>query len=440
MTHLPTISVINMGCPKNRVDAEIILAELVQAGYNITGDSRDADVVIVNTCGFLEEAVEESAEVIAQQQERRRSGELKKLLVTGCLPQRVPRELVGRFPWVDAFVGLDAVPEIPVIIKETAKPGQVFVTPLPSWNPGREFPRLLSTPEHYAYLRLTEGCSNNCSYCTIPTIRGPMRLREVDDIIGEARDLAGLGSRELILIAQDTAAHPELAGILKQLTLIDELCWIRVLYAHPAHLSEQVLATMAQNDKVLNYIDMPVQHLAHTVLGRMNRRCGYAKIRDLVKKSRELNPGFALRTTVMVGFPGETDEEFDELMAGLEELRFTHTGIFVYSQEQGTPAADMPDQIPREVREKRAVKVAELAQRLRAEEIKKMMGSTQEAVVDYAGEDGAVGRLWSDAPEIDRVVAMEGDVPGPGTFGKVEITGGEYDRISARWIEPSKFG
>jgi len=208
------VSVINLGCPKNRVDAEIIMAGLVQAGFEIVGDSADAQVVIVNTCAFLEEAIEESAQVIEEQQKRRRYGELDKLFVTGCLPQREPREIMGRFPWVDAFIGLDAIPEIPALIKDNPGPGQVLVSPTPVWNPGREFPRLLSTPEHYAYLRLTEGCSNLCSYCTIPSIRGPLRLRETADILAEAGDLVALGVKEVILIAQDTAAHPELGKIL----------------------------------------------------------------------------------------------------------------------------------------------------------------------------------------------------------------------------------
>ena len=471
MTNLKRVSVINLGCPKNRVDAEIILAELAQAGFEITGDAEDAEAVIVNTCSFLQEAIEESAEVIETQQERRRQGEIEKLFVTGCLPQREPREIAGRFPWVDAFIGLDQIPQIPQLLKDSVLPGQVHVSTTPQWNPGSEFPRLLSTPSHYAYLRLTEGCSNFCSYCTIPAIRGPLRLRKTDDILEEANDLVALGVRELILIAQDTAAHPELPKILKGLERINDLCWIRLLYAHPAHLGEETLEQMAASGKVLNYIDMPIQHLADSVLERMNRKVASEKIEKLVDKARSLDPDFALRTTVMVGFPGETEDEFKELLQGAESLRFTHIGVFIYSQEDGTDAAQMGNQVPWQLKKERAERLIRLAERMQAEEIERLKGTNQEVVVDFIAEypEGCVislelgaqapsnnenapqgygrgatggvtgcvtGRLWSDAPEIDRVVKIEGEGIEAGGFGKVEITGGKDDRISARWIEP----
>jgi len=451
MANLQRVSVINLGCPKNRVDAEIILAELAQAGFQITGDSDDARIIIVNTCAFLEEAIEESAQVIEEQQERRRRGEIETLLVTGCLPQRKPRELVGRFPWVDAFVGLDQIPDIPKLLKENTHPGQVLVSPTPCWNPGREYPRLLSTPSHYAYLRITEGCSNCCSYCTIPMIRGPLRLRMTDDILNEVGDLVRLGVKELILIAQDTAAHPELSKILEGLERMDGLRWIRLLYAHPAHLGKEILEQMAESDKVLNYIDMPIQHLADPVLERMNRGVTSERIGNLVAKARSLDLDFALRTTVMVGFPGETDEEFEELLEGLKRLRFTHLGIFVYSEEEGTDAAQMGNQVPWEVKKERAEMLVKLAERLQTEETDRMTGKKQKAAVDFIAEypkgcvtgvkgcvtgvTGVTGRLWSSAPEIDRVVEIEGSGAEPGRFGEVQITGGKDDRLFARWIE-----
>jgi len=435
MVSLPKVALINLGCPKNRIDAEIILAELAQAGFRITGDSDDARIIIVNTCAFLKDAIEESAQVIEAQQERRRRGEIETLLVTGCLPQREPRELVGRFPWVDAFVGLDQIPEIPRLLMENPRPGQVLVSPIPCWNPGREYPRLLSTPSHYAYLRLTEGCSNCCSYCTIPMIRGPLRLRMTDDILNEAGDLVSIGVKELILIAQDTVAHPELSKILEGLERIEGLRWIRLLYAHPAHLGEEILGQMAASDKILNYIDMPIQHLADQVLERMNRKVASEKIERLVAKARNLDLGFALRTTVMVGFPGETDEEFQTLLDGLARLRFTHLGIFVYSEEEGTDAAEMGNQVAWEVKKERAEMLVKLAERMQAEEIERLKGTNQEVVVDFITEEGCVGHLWSDAPEIDRVVEIEGSDAEPGRFGEVEITGGKDDRLFARWIE-----
>lgn len=446
----PLVSVINLGCPKNRVDAEIILAGLGRAGCEISADPADAKIVIINTCAFLEEAVEESAGIIEKYQELRRFGKLEKLLVTGCLPQRSPRELEGRFPWVDAFVGLDAIPEIPNLIKNSPRPGEVLVSAQPSWNPGSEYPRLLSTPAHYAYLRLTEGCSNRCSYCTIPMIRGSLRLREPRDIIKEARSLAGLGVKELILVAQDTAAHPQLSEILKGLEEIEELRWIRLLYAHPAHLDEKILEQIAASDKILHYIDMPIQHLADSVLERMNRKVTSKRIEELVSKARSLDKNFALRTTVMVGFPGETEEEFGALMEGLERLRFTHLGVFVYSPEEPTPAQAMPGQIPWELNVQRLERVMELGRRLQEEEVTRLQGKIEEAVVDFATPQGVEGRLWSSAPEIDRIVEIEGDglsadrplangtfanVLLPGSIGKVEITGGKDDVFFARWIE-----
>jgi ribosomal protein S12 methylthiotransferase len=435
MPDLPRVSVINLGCPKNRVDAEIILAGLVQAGFEIVGDSAEAQAVIVNTCAFLADAIEESAQVIEEQQKRKRCGDLDKLFVTGCLPQREPREIMGRFPWVDAFIGLDAIPEIPALIKDNPRPGQVLVSPTPVWNPGREFPRLLSTPEHYAYLRLTEGCSNLCSYCTIPSIRGPLRLRETADILAEASDLVSLGVTELILIAQDTAAHPELSKILDGLKGIEELRWIRLLYAHPAHLTEEIVERMAANPKVLNYIDMPIQHLADSVLERMNRKVSRKRIEALVHKARSLDSEFAIRTTVIVGFPGETDQEFEELLEGLKKLRFTHLGIFTYSPEEGTDAAGLPGQIPWGIKEERANRLIELARRLQVEEIERLKGSRQEAVVDFMQADETVGRLYSDAPEIDRVVIIQGEGIEAGMIGNVKITGGEDDTLFAHWIK-----
>ncbi|MBA7680719.1 Ribosomal protein S12 methylthiotransferase RimO [subsurface metagenome] len=273
-------------------------------------------------------------------------------------------------------------------------------------------------------------------------IRGPLRLRRTEDILEEAGDLVTLGIKELILIAQDTAAHPELSRILKGLERTDGLRWIRLLYAHPAHLKEEILEQMAASDKVLNYIDMPIQHLADSVLERMNRNVGADRTERLVKKARSLDPDFALRTTVIVGFPAETEEEFDVLLEGLKRLRFTHLGIFVYSREEGTQACEMPDQVSWEVKKERAERLIRLAERMQAEETERLKGTKQKAAVDFIAEypkgcvTGCVtGRLWSDAPEIDRVVEIEGPGVNQGCFGKVEITGGRNDRIFARWIE-----
>lgn len=259
-----------------------------------------------------------------------------------------------------------------------------------------------------------------------------------DDILKEAGDLVRLGVKELILIAQDTTAHPELSQILAGLEQIEELRWIRLLYAHPAHLDEEILEQMAKSDKVLNYIDMPIQHLADPVLERMNRGVTSERIGNLVAKARSLDPDFALRTTVMVGFPAESDEEFKILVDDLKRLRFTHLGIFVYSEEEGTEAAEMGNQVSWEVKKERTGRLVDLAERMQTEEIERLKGTNQEAVVDFITEyskGGVTGRLWSSAPEIDRVVEIEGSLIEPGRFGEVQITGGKDDRLFARWIE-----
>ncbi|NLI98240.1 30S ribosomal protein S12 methylthiotransferase RimO [bacterium] len=430
------VSVINLGCPKNRIDAEIILGSLAQAGYLVTDDTNEAEVVIINTCAFIEEAIEESAAVIEEYESLRRKGMLRKLLVTGCLSQRNTTELCGRFPWVDAFIGLDSIPDIPRIIKEINRQGEVYVYAKPVWNPAQDQPRLLSTPQHYAYLRLAEGCSNHCSYCTIPSIRGDLRLRSVDGIIEEAVNLVNIGVKELILIAQDTTAHTELTGILEQLENIDGLRWIRLLYSHPAHVTEKLIEQMVKSKKILNYMDMPIQHLADSVLKRMNRRILSSRIKEIVKTSREFDPDFVLRTTVMVGFPGETDLEYQELVNGLEELEFTHLGIFAYSAEEGTNAATMEGAVEKEVVKERIEILIDLAEKYQTRDMKKKKGTIQEAVVDFITPDSAVGRLWSSAPEIDRLLEITnpGDIA-PGTFTRVEITGGKDDVIVARRIE-----
>ncbi len=427
-------AVINLGCAKNRVDAEIIMAKLGQAGYLITSEPANAQVVIINTCGFLQEAIEEANQLIESFHQKRKTGELNKLLVTGCIPQRNPTEILAQFPWVDAFVGIDQIPDIPRIIEEPAKRGRLLVSPIPSWNPGSEHPRLLSTPRHYTYLRLTEGCSNSCSYCTIPTIRGPVRFRNPEDILSEALNLAKMGTKELILIAQDTTAHPSFNSILRKLEKIDDLRWIRILYAHPAHLAEETLELIAESDKLLNYIDLPIQHLADSVLKRMNRKVSKTRIKKLITKARKLDANFALRTTLMVGFPGETDEDFQEMKQELSEMQLTHLGIFIFSPEKGTPASLMGNQIPFEKAKERAIELIELAEEMQMLEYERLKGSIQEAVIDYCNAGGAVGRLWSDAPEIDRVVKIKGNCLKQGQFAKLKVLGGTDDYIIADWI------
>lgn len=409
---MPKVFLSQLGCPKNLIDGERMLGSLVRAGYEVVGNPEEADVLLVNTCGFILPAKEESIEAILEAGEvKRRTG--AKLVVVGCLAQRYKKELEEELPEADLILGLEEEKFIALHID-----GLLGRTPsAPSWDG-----RYRLTPKHTAYLKLSEGCDNRCTYCTIPLIRGPARSVPLEEVLKEARKLADGGARELILVAQDVANYgvdiygrPHLVEVLEELHKIEGIKWIRLLYAHPAHVDEGLVRAFRELPKLVPYLDMPVQHISDRILRRMGRRVTGGRIRELIAALRE-DPDFCIRTTVLVGFPGETEEEFRELLKFIEEAEFDRLGAFAYSKEEGTPAASLPDQIPDEVRNGRLEEVMRLQQEVSLRRNRRWVGRTLEVLVEGEG----VGRSFRDAPEVDGVVYFDGEAE-VGKFVEVRI-------------------
>ena len=410
---MPKVFLSQLGCPKNLIDGERMLGALVKAGYEVVRDPYEADVLLVNTCGFILPAKEESVEAILE------AGEVKKrtkakLVVVGCLAQRYRRELEAELPEVDLILGLEEEREIAACLDRLlGRRPSTF-----SWDG-----RYRLTPRNTAYLKLADGCDNRCTYCTIPLIRGPLRSVPLEDVLKEAGRLADDGVRELILVAQDTANYgrdiygePRLIEVLEALQKIEGLKWVRVLYAHPAHVSEELVRAFRELPKVLPYLDLPVQHISDRVLKRMGRRVSGGRIRKLVEMFRK-DPDFCLRTTVLVGFPGETEEDFRELLEFIDDAEFDRLGVFPYFPEEGTPAASFPGQVPEEVRRGRAERVMEVQQEVSLRRNRRWVGRKLEVLVEGDG----VGRSFRDAPEVDGVVYFEGKAK-VGDFVEVQIT------------------
>ncbi|MDZ7373256.1 MAG: 30S ribosomal protein S12 methylthiotransferase RimO [candidate division KSB1 bacterium] len=408
-----------LGCPKNQVDAEKLLGHLLGSGVRVVGRPEQADVLIVNTCAFIEPAREESIETILEMAALK-SGGTRRLFVTGCLPQRFREGLRESLPEVDAFFSdLD-----PVRVADQVRE----ILGLSAGCPERRKRYLLNSP-HFAYLKLAEGCDNRCAYCSIPLIKGSYRSRSRDEIVQEARELAARGVRELNLVAQDTTYYGRdreergaLASLLEELAGIEGIEWIRLLYTHPAHLDEDVVAQIARLPKLCRYVDLPVQHASDRILQRMGRRTDQRRLRELVERLRGEVEGIVLRTTVLVGFPGETEEDFEQLLEFLTWARFERVGVFGYSREPGTRAARMRDQIPPEVVAMRVDTVSDLAQTLAQEWYESQVGRRLKVLIDdFDRETGEwVGRTEWDAPEIDGVVRVTGQAR-RGAFVECEI-------------------
>ncbi len=433
------IGMVSLGCPKNQVDAEIMLAKLEDAGFLLADDPYDADLVIVNTCGFIEDAKREAIDSILEMAELKKDGTLKSLVVTGCLAQRYQQEVLDEIPEIDALIGIGANNDI-VKVCEDALEGAAQ----PSFPPREHMPlegrRILTTPAHWAYLKIADGCSNCCTYCAIPGIRGPFRSREMDSIVEEARELADSGVKELILIAQDTTRYGEdLYGSLMLPTLLDRLCeiegieWLRLLYCYPDRITDELLDTMARQPKVLHYLDIPLQHCDAQILKRMNRTGSRESLTALIAKIRERIPDIVLRTTVMTGFPGEDEAAFTSLAEFAKEIRFDRLGCFAYSQEEGTAAAGLPDQVDEEIKKHRAELILQDQYDIVEANNRARIGKTYRAVVeDYdAYTDSYTGRTWMDAPEIDGTVRFTcGYALDDGDFVDVEIFDvSDYDLI-----------
>ncbi len=450
------VSLISLGCAKNLVDSEIMVGHLHKAGMRVIPDAEKADVVIVNTCSFIDSSKEESIshilEVHEQRGLRKRRRE-QKLIVAGCMSQRFSKDLPGSMPEVDAFIGLDQITQVAPIIEglfakergaHTAPAS--FVTPRSSFIPDYDTPRFRLTPAHFAYVKIAEGCNHPCTFCIIPQIRGRHRSRTVASVAAEVRQLVAEGVREVNLISQDTtffgmdtwderpsprtpvdsSRGTALTSLLRELNAIEGEFWIRILYTHPAHWSDELIRTIAECPKVARYVDMPLQHISDRMLSAMQRETSGAYIRDLVRRIRSGIPGIALRTTFIVGFPGETEADVDELCAFIRETQFERLGVFRYSQEEGTRAGKMEGQISPKDKERRWHRVMALQKEIAGIVSSRSVGATVKVLVDEAG----VARGEADAPDIDGRVYVPRDVP-VGQFATVTINGHhDYDLLA----------
>lgn len=426
------IALISLGCPKNQVDAEAMLAKLQNAGFLITGEVEGADLVIVNTCGFIEEAKREAIETILSIAELKKHGSVGALLVTGCLAQRYKDEVIDEIPEIDGIIGLGKNGEIAEICRKVLDKAGVREFPSKLCLP-IEGDRILSTPAHFAYLKIAEGCSNCCSYCAIPAIRGKFRSRTMESIAEEAKNLAAAGVKEIAVIAQDITRYGidlygelMLAKLLKELCKIDGIEWIRLLYCYPECMTQELIDTIASEEKICKYIDLPLQHADADILKRMNRTGSEKELLSLVEKLRREIPGVIIRTTVMVGFPDETEENFETLSRFVEEARFDRLGCFAFSPEEGTAAAKMENQVEPEVKNRRAELIMEQQYAIFEEKQKEKIGRVFKAIVDGFDESNLfyTGRTYMDCLEIDSIVIISTEEElKSGEFVNVKIIG-----------------
>jgi ribosomal protein S12 methylthiotransferase len=431
------VGLVSLGCAKNLVDSEVMLGSLLRDGMQLTEDASEADVVIVNTCGFIEASKQESVNAILKANELRETGHCKALIMAGCLTQRYPKDLRAELPEVDAIVGLNEVPRIGEIVREVLGKHSrgVYWSGPAKFVPDFSAPRFRLTPKHFAYVKIAEGCNHPCTFCSIPRIRGKHRSRPVNDVLSEIRALVANGCREINLISQDTTFYGKdltgndalLCDLLRQAQQIDGEFWVRLLYTHPAHWSDELIETIAECDKVCRYVDMPLQHINEQMLTAMRRETSGDYIRDLIAKIRAGVPGIALRTTFIVGFPGETEEQFEELLEFIVQTKFERLGFFVYSQEDHTPAGNLQEQLPSGVKKQRYRRAMAAQQKVSRERQRSFIGKALRVLVEKPAGDGWSGRSHADAPEIDGTVIVRGAVT-VGEFATVKITASsEYD-------------
>lgn len=433
------VGMISLGCPKNQVDAERMLAVLDRNSFEIADCYEGADAVIINTCGFIDAAKEEAIENILDMGQLKEEGTVKKIIVAGCLSERYKEEIFTEMPEVDAVIGIGAIERIDEIVRRVLNGERVI-----DIVPKDELPlcgeRLLTTPEYWAYLKIADGCSNRCAYCAIPGIRGDYRSAPMDTLIEEARQLASAGTKELILIAQDTTAYGiDIYGEYRLPQLLDALCgidgieWIRLLYCYPDKITDELLEVMKNQPKVLPYIDLPIQHASDKILSLMNRHGDSALIRDAITRIRAALPDAVIRTTVMVGFPGEEEEDFEDLAAFVNEIEFDRLGCFSFSPQEGTPAFDMEEQVDEDVKARRGEIIMQDQLEIVTLKNEERIGKTYKVLVeDYDGySDSYTGRTYMDAPEIDGKISFTtGGHYNPGDFADVQVIGvNEYDLI-----------
>jgi len=422
---------VSLGCPKNQVDAEQMLGVLAGSGFEITPDQNEADVIVINTCGFIESAKEESIEAVLEAAKMKTQGKCKKVIIAGCLAQRYKDELLKELPEADAVIGTAEIGRIAEICEQTlGRSGQFSEVSGPTMVYG--LPRLSTTPIHYRYLKIAEGCSNRCSYCAIPVIRGNFLSRPFASILDEARMLVDEGAKELVLLAQDSTAYrdgeADLALLLKALAKVPGVEWVRLMYAYPGRISTDLMQAIADEEKVCKYLDIPVQHIDDAVLKAMNRRGTSKDIRVTIEQLRKRVPGIALRTSLIVGFPGETAAAFKRLLAFVKETEFEHLGVFTYSPEDGTPASTLKPRVPAKVAADRLDSIMKAQAKISLKKNKALIGSHQRVLIDALEDMALVGRISSQAPEIDGVVYLSEIEAQPGQFVEVVITdASEYD-------------
>ncbi|ADL13030.1 30S ribosomal protein S12 methylthiotransferase RimO [Acetohalobium arabaticum] len=437
------VGLVNLGCAKNQVDAEIMLGLIDEAGFKLVNDYSQAEVLIVNTCGFIGDAKEESIDTILQLAEYKKDN-CKSLIVTGCLAQRHLEELEAEIPEIDGILGTGNFDKIVEVIKETLSGKSRAEVGNPEFNYHNRLPQKRIGQDYTAYLKIAEGCNNCCSYCVIPELRGKLHSREIEDIVTEAVELADQGVKEVNIIAQDITKYgsdlygePRLVELLTELMKVKGIKWFRLLYAYPNDFSDELIEVMAKHERICNYIDLPIQHVDDKIRSKMRRRGTKEDILSLIRKLRDRIPGISIRTSLIVGFPGETEDEFKNLLDFVQQARFDRLGVFTYSREEGTAAAEMPDQVAEEIKEERYERIMDLQQRISLERNQEWIGREVEVLIEeiQQNEDQklAVGRTQQDAPEIDGLVYVEDVKAEPGEFIKVRIKDAyEYDLIGER--------
>jgi ribosomal protein S12 methylthiotransferase len=444
------IGFISLGCPKNLVDSEVMMGQLKQKGYEITADAAEADTVVVNTCGFIESAKQESIETILEAARLKTGGRATRLIVAGCLVERYRDDLKAAIPEVDAFIGTSQINDILAVCDPNTNTRSLPVVPLGNQSAtylyDESTPRVLATPSHYAFIKIAEGCDRPCAFCFIPQMRGHFRSRRFGSIVAEAHQLAEEGVKELILVAQDSSRYGEdlgkqdaLAHLLRELSHTDGIEWVRVMYTYPTHISDGFLAVLAEETKAVKYLDMPLQHASQNVLKLMKRGGNRASLERLIERVRERVPGIAVRTTFIAGFPGETETDFQELLAFIKQVEFDRVGVFTYSDEEGTPAYDLPNKVDPKIAKKRRDRLMKEQAKISLRRNKAKVGKVFKVL--FEGESTESDLLWqvrleTQAPDIDGCVlisdAPEGFIPQPGEMVNVLITEAqEYDLVGS---------
>lgn len=444
---MASVGLVSLGCPKNQVDSEIMSGLIEEAGLELVTDYKQAEVLIVNTCGFIDDAKEESVDTILQLGQYKKEDNCKVLIVTGCLAQRYPEKLQEEIPEIDAILGTGNFDEIVEVIREALKGEERFEVTSPDFDYRSELPRKRSNVGYTAYVKIAEGCNNRCSYCVIPELRGDLQSREIEDIVAEVTELATAGVKEVNIVAQDITKYgldlygkSKLIELLTELLKIEGIKWFRLLYAYPTDFNDELLEMIANQPRICNYIDLPIQHADKKIRKKMGRQGSKKEILALIKKIRSKVPQMTIRTSLIVGFPGETEREFNNLLDFVQEARFDRLGVFTYSREEGTPAAKMPDQVEDEVKEARYERVMELQQNISRERNQEWIGEEVEVLVEEieqeAGEKLVIGRTERDAPEIDGLIYIKNNIkdqdldPDPGDFIRTRILDAyEYDLI-----------